>query len=166
MKDIDVPSNIRALFNSEFDRNERLALVASSLEHLRTAFPAKWRALGEGQRVPEFKAVVRGLVRVADESVSVHTTVAYITQAALDELSALADSRTTRRLFKKDVKRFRHEHATPVEVLVRTITLPRNQDVPNVSPCIAMYNAMRLYMAINRYISVYLPYRSWVISPR
>jgi len=138
MKEIDLPANILALFNSEFDRNEQLALVASSLEHLRTTFPAKWRALGEGKRLPEFKAVVRSLVRVADESVDFHTTVAYITQAAFDELSAIANSRSTRRLFKKDLKRFGHEHATPVEVLVRTITLAQNQEVPIVDILQAM----------------------------
>lgn len=141
MEGTEIQADIQALFNPEFDRNEQLALVASSLEHLRYTFATKWRSLGEGNRVPEFKAVVRSLVRAADESVDAHTTVAYVTKAALDELNAMADSRSPRQAFKKDLtdaSRFRHEHATPVEVLVRTITLSQNQQVPIVEILEAM----------------------------
>lgn len=126
-------TDIANLFKSEFDRNEQLELVASTLEHLRTTYPKKWQSLGKGARVPEFKAVVSSLVRAADQSVDAHATVAYITKSALDELEVMASSRKPRRALKgdlSDAKRFSHEHATPVEVLVRTITLPQNLNVP------------------------------------
>ncbi|NVD97954.1 hypothetical protein [Massilia sp. BJB1822] len=133
MKTVQVPPDIQTLFSPKFDRNEQLELVASVLEHLRTAFATQWRLLGEGSRAPEFKAIVSNLVRVADQSVAAQATVAYLTEAALDELNAMADARTPRRAFKKDLKaasKFRNEHATPVELIVRTITLPQNCEVP------------------------------------
>lgn len=125
--------DIASLFNSEFSRNEQLELVASTLEHLRATYPGRWDSLGRGERVPEFKAVVSSLVRAADESVDYQATVAYVTQAVLDELEALASSRQPRRVYKGDLtdaSRFSHEHATPVEVLVRTLTLAANRDAP------------------------------------
>lgn len=123
-------SDLARLFNSEFDRNEQLNLIASTLEHLRAAFPKKWDMVGKGQHAPEFKKVLRSLVRAADESQDHHATVAYISKAALDELEGIAASRQPRRVFKRDLtdsSRFRHEHATPVEVVLRTITLPQNK---------------------------------------
>ena len=127
--------DIEALFNSEFDRNEQLSLVASTLEHLRNTYPAKWQLLGQGARIPEFKALIRGLVRVADESVDHRATVAYVTKAALNDLKATAILRGAKRMTKgalSDSEKFNHEHATPVEVILRTITLPENQQVPMV----------------------------------
>lgn len=141
MKATEVQADILALFNHEFDRNEQMELVASSLEHLRTTFPTKWQALGEGVRLPEFKAVVSSLVRAADQSVDAHTTVAFVTRAAIEELDAMANSRVPRRTLKgdlSDASRFSHEHATPVEVLVRTVTLFQNQNVPVVDILRAM----------------------------
>ena len=125
--------DIAALFNSEFDRNEQLRLAASTLEHLRAAYPEKWAALARGQRVPEFKALVSSVVRVADQSIDHQATVAYVTRAVIDELEAIASSRHPRRVYKRDLtdaSKFSHEHATPVEVVLRTVTLPRNRDVP------------------------------------
>lgn len=133
MKTIEVQADILNLFNSEFDRNEQLELVASCLEHLRTTFPGKWKSLGDGVRMPEFKAIVSSLVRAADQSVDAQTTVAYVTRAAIQELEAMASSRIPRRALKgdlRDANRFSHEHATPVEVLVRTVTSFQNQNVP------------------------------------
>lgn len=124
-------TDIASLFNPMFDRNEQLELVASTLEHLRTTYPKKWKSLGKGERVPEFKAVVSSLVRAADQSIDAHTTVAYVTRAVVDELEVMASSRTPRRALKgdlRDANRFSHEHATPVEVLVRTVTLAENKD--------------------------------------
>ena len=125
--------DLAKLFNSEFDRNEQLNLIASTLEHLRAAFPEKWDMVGRGQHAPEFKKVIRTLVRTADESKDHHATVAYISKAALDALEGIAASRQHRRVFKKDLtnaSRFSHEHATPVEVVLRTITLRQNQRAP------------------------------------
>lgn len=123
-------SDIAHLFNSEFNRNEQMELVASTLEHLRATYPNRWEMLGTGKRVPEFKAVVSRLLRAADESVDHRATVAYVTTAVLDELEAMANSRQPRRVLKSylaDASRFSHEHATPVEVVLRTVTLPENR---------------------------------------
>lgn len=125
--------DIAKLFNSEFNRNEQLELVATTLEHLRSTHPMKWAMLGHGERVPEFKAVVKSLVRVADESIDHQATVAYVTMAVLEELDVLASSRRPRRINKgdlEDASRFSHEHATPVEVVLRTVALPGNREVP------------------------------------
>jgi hypothetical protein len=53
MEATEIQADIQALLNSKFDRNEQLALVASSLEHRRSTSATKWRSLGEGNRVPE-----------------------------------------------------------------------------------------------------------------
>ncbi|MBN8745893.1 MAG: hypothetical protein J0I65_00100 [Variovorax sp.] len=125
--------DVEKLFVSDFDRDGQLHLIASTLEHLRSAFPQQWKQLGAGEKVPEFKKLVRSLVRVADESNSHRSTVAYASRAALDELATIASSRNgARRITRADLnngKKFRHEHATPVEVIVRTITLPENTNV-------------------------------------
>jgi len=93
--------------------------------------------LGRQEKVPEFKEIARRLVRAADESSGDHqATVAYVSRAAHDQLAAILDSRKNSkrpRLLKKDLtdtSMCSHEHATPVELVLRTITLSENQAVP------------------------------------
>lgn len=110
-----------------------MQVIASTLEHLRTNYPEKWNALGAGNRLPEFKRVIKDLVRAADESVDHQATVGFVSQAAADRLEACANSRRRPRALKGDLRdatRFSHEHATPVEVLFRTVTLPENSTAP------------------------------------
>lgn len=124
---------VAALFNCTFDRDGQLQVIASTLEHLRTNYPEKWNALGAGNRLPEFKRVIKDLVRAADESVDHHATVGFVSQAAADRLEACANSRRRPRALKGDLRdatRFSHEHATPVEVLFRTVTLRENSTAP------------------------------------
>jgi hypothetical protein len=142
-------SDIACLFNSNFDRIEQLELVASTLEHLRTTYPTKWERLGNGERVPEFKALVSRLIRSADESVDHQATVAFATKAVLDELESIASARQPRRVYKsdlKDAKRFSHEHATPVEVVLRTVTLHHNLN----SPIFDILNALCCRVLVTR----------------
>lgn len=122
---------VAALWNREFDRAGHLQLIASLLEHVRKSHPEEWKAVGEGRRLPEFKKLIKNLLRAADESVDHRATVSFVTQAAVDRLEALALSRPCPKGLKGDLSNstlFGHEHATPVEVIFRTITLAENRD--------------------------------------